>query len=43
MKLLVVYAHGGAALPPLPADLTHACQMVTIEVGRCGLPLSNPR
>jgi long-chain acyl-CoA synthetase len=29
--LLVVFAHGGHPLPPLPAEVTHGCQMVTME------------
>ena len=31
VALLVVYAHGGQTLPPMPSDVTHGCRMVTLE------------
>lgn len=31
VKLLVVYAHGGKPLPPIPSGAGHRCEVVTIE------------
>ena len=31
VKLVVVYAHGGAAMPRVPADVRHPCRLVTFE------------
>ena len=31
VKLLVVYAHGGAPLPRVPHDVRHACKIITFE------------